>query len=132
MVDSNVTIVGNLTRDPELKFTNTGQPLATFAVAVNRRWQNKGSQEWEESTSFFTVTCWSKMAENAAESLTRGARVLVTGRLEQQTWETDTGDKRSKVVIIADEVAPSLRWATVLITKNERQTASPVPNEEYA
>ena len=99
-----VTLVGNITRDPELRFTNTGQATASFGLAVNRRWQNRQTQEWEEATSFIDVVCWREMAENAAESLTRGARVLVTGRLEQRSWETPDGDKRSRIELIADVV----------------------------
>src|ERR1700732_2270044 len=118
---NNVNIVGNLTRDPELRFTPSGQATATFGVAVNRRWQNRQTQEWEEATSFFDVVCWREMAENAAESLTRGARVIVTGRLEQRSWETPDGDKRSKVEVVADEIGPSIRWATAQVTKNERR-----------
>jgi len=116
-----VTIVGNVTRDPELRFTNTGQATASFGLAVNRRWQNRQTQEWEEATSFFDVVCWREMAENAAESLKRGARVIVTGRLEQRSWETPEGDKRSKVEVVADEIGPSLRWATAQVVKNERR-----------
>ncbi|HWG73488.1 MAG TPA: single-stranded DNA-binding protein [Acidimicrobiales bacterium] len=116
-----MSIVGNLTRDPELRFTASGQATANFGVAVNRRWQNRQSQEWEEATSFFDVVCWAQLAENAAQSLGRGSRVVVSGRLDQRSWETPDGDKRSKVEITADEVAPSLRWATVQITKNERR-----------
>jgi single-strand DNA-binding protein len=119
---NNVTVVGNITRDPELRFTNTGQALANFGLAVNRRWQNRQSGEWEEDTSFFDVTCWAQLAENVAESLPKGARVVVTGRLDQRSWESESGDRRSKVEIIADEVAPSLRWATAQITKNERRS----------
>lgn len=115
-----VTVVGNVTRDPELRFTASGQAVATFGLAVNRRWQNRNN-EWEESTSFFDVTCWAQMAENVAESVPKGARVVVTGRLDQRSWETQDGDKRSKVEIVADEVAPSLRWATARIVKNERR-----------
>jgi len=137
-----VTIVGNLTRDPEMRFTPSGQAVATFGVAVNRRWQNRNN-EWEEATSFFDVTCWAQMAENVAESLQKGARVVVTGRLDQRSWETQEGDKRSKVEIVADEVAPSLRWATAAVTKNERRDGGdgggsggsggrPVPNEPPA
>lgn len=118
---NHVSIVGNLTRDPELRFTASGQATANFGVAVNRRWQNRQSQEWEEATSFFDVVCWAQLAENAAQSLGRGSRVVVSGRLDQRSWETPDGDKRSKVEITADEVAPSLRWATVQITKNERR-----------
>ena len=92
MPDNSVTLVGNVTRDPELRFTNTGQPTASFGLAVNRRWQNRQTQEWEEATSFFDVVCWREMAENVSESLTRGARVVVAGRLEQRSWETPDGD----------------------------------------
>jgi single-strand DNA-binding protein len=118
---NNIAVVGNITRDPELRFTPTGQATATFGLAVNRRWQNRQTQEWEEATSFFDVVCWREMAENAAESLSRGSRVIVTGRLEQRSWETQDGDKRSKVEIVADEIGPSLRWATAQVTKNERR-----------
>lgn len=119
---NHVSIVGNITRDPELRFTPSGQATATFGVAVNRRWQNRQSQEWEEATSFFDVVCWGQLAENAAQSLSKGTRVLVSGRLDQRSWETAEREKRSKIEITADEVAPSLRWATVSITKNERRS----------
>jgi len=116
-----VTLVGNITRDPELRFTPTGQATATFGLAVNRRWQNRQTQEWEEATSFFDVVCWREMAENAAESLARGSRVIVTGRLDQRSWENQEGEKRSKIEVTADEIGPSLRWATAQVTKNERR-----------
>ena len=132
---NNVALVGNITRDPELRFTPTGQATATFGLAVNRRWQNRQTQEWEEATSFFDVVCWREMAENAAESLSRGSRVLVTGRLEQRSWETADGDKRSKIEVVADEIGPSLRWATAQVTKNERRgpgEAAPAPRQVAA
>ncbi|HUI03141.1 MAG TPA: single-stranded DNA-binding protein [Acidimicrobiales bacterium] len=118
---NNVVLVGNITRDPELRFTPTGQATATFGLAVNRRWQNRQTQEWEEATSFFDVVCWREMAENAAESLSRGSRVIVTGRLDQRSWENQEGEKRSKIEVTADEIGPSLRWATAQVTKNERR-----------
>jgi single-strand DNA-binding protein len=118
---NNVTLVGNITRDPELRFTPTGQATASFGLAVNRRWQNRQTQEWEEATSFFDVVCWREMAENVSESLVRGSRVVVTGRLEQRSWENAEGERRSKVEVVADEVGPSLRWATAQVTKNERR-----------
>jgi len=121
MADNNVSVVGNCTRDPELRFTPSGQAVANFGLAVNRRWQNRQTQEWEEATSFFDVTCWQQLAENVAESVQKGTRIVVTGRLDQRSWETQDGDKRSKVEIVADEVAPSLKWATAEITKNERR-----------
>ncbi len=120
-VDNAVTITGNTGREPELRFTPSGQPVANFGVAVSRRWQNRQTQEWEEATSWIDVTCWGQLAENVAESVARGTRVTVTGRLDQRSWETPEGDKRSKVEIVADDVAISLRWATASATKNERR-----------
>ena len=125
---STVTIVGNLTRDPELRFTATGQANTTFGVAVNRRWQNRQTQEWEEATSFLDVVAWADLAENVAQSLKRGDRVVVTGRVDQRSWENTEGDKRSKVEITANEIAPSLRRATVAISKNERGTPRTAPD----
>jgi single-strand DNA-binding protein len=119
--DNTVTLVGNVTRDPELRYTPSGQTVATFGLAVNRRWQNRQTQEWEEQVSFFDVKSWAGLAENVAESIQRGTRVIVTGRLEQRSWETDNGEKRSKVEVVADEIAPSLRWATAQVQKIERQ-----------
>jgi len=121
MADSTVTIVGNVTRDPEIRYTAGGAAKATFGVAVGRRWQNRQTNEWEEQTSFFNVVCWREMAENVSESIGKGLRVVVTGRLEQRSRETDNGDKRSVVEIVADEVGPSLRWATAAVTRNERR-----------
>ena len=137
MPDNSVTLVGNITRDPELRFTNTGQAVATFGLAVNRRWQNRQSGDWEEATSFFNITCWREMAENVSSSLHKGARVLVSGRLEQRSYETQDGEKRSVVEVVADEIGPSLRWATAEITKNDRRGGDgggfgsrPVANED--
>jgi single-strand DNA-binding protein len=120
MADNSVTIVGNLTREPELRYTNTGRSMAQFGVAVNRRWQNRQSGEWEEQVSFFNVTAWGDLGENCAASLGKGSRVIVNGRLEQRSYETQQGEKRSVVEIIADEVGPSLRWAQATVVRNER------------
>ncbi len=120
---NSIVLVGNVTRDPELRFTPNGQATASFGLAVNRRWQNRQTQEWEEAASFFDIVCWREMAENVSETLSRGARVIVSGRLEQRTWETPEGEKRSRVEVIADELGPSLRWATCQIVKNERRGA---------
>jgi single-strand DNA-binding protein len=121
MADSTVTIVGNVTRDPEMRYTPSGVAKASFGVAVSRRWQNRTSHEWEEQTSFFNVVCWREMAENVCESIGKGARIVVSGRLEQRSWETENGDKRSVVEIVADDVGPSLRWATAEVRRNERR-----------
>ncbi|HJL89269.1 MAG TPA: single-stranded DNA-binding protein [Acidimicrobiales bacterium] len=112
--DNTVTLVGNITRDPELRFTPAGIAVANFGLAWNRK-----NRDGEESVSFFDVTCWRDLAENVAESLSKGNRVVVYGRLDQQTWENDNGERRSKVEVIADEVAPSLRWATADVTRTE-------------
>lgn len=115
-----ITLIGNVTREPELRFTPSGQANTRFGIAVNRRWQDKASGEWQEATSFFDVVCWREMAENASESLPKGSRVIVTGRLEQRSYEKE-GEKRSVVEVIADEIGPSLRWATAQIHKNDRR-----------
>jgi single-strand DNA-binding protein len=112
--DNTITVVGNVTRDPELRFTPAGAAVANFGVAWNLK-----RQDGEDQVSFFDVTCWRQLAENVAESLTKGMRVVVYGRLEQRSWQTQDGEKRSKVEIIADEVAPSLKWATAEITRND-------------
>jgi len=119
MADNSVTVVGNVTRDPEIRYTSGGAAKASFSVAVGRRWQNRQTNEWEEQTSFFNIVCWREMAENVSESIAKGMRVVVTGRLEQRSWETDNGEKRSVVEVVADEIGPSLRWATA--TRNERR-----------
>ena len=112
-----------MTRDPEIRFTPNGQATANFGIAVNRTWTDRQSQERKESTSFFDVVAWGGLAENAATSLAKGTRVVVTGRLDQRSWETQEGDKRSKVEITADDLAPSLRWATAEVTRKERRPA---------
>lgn len=121
-MDSTVTIVGNITRDPELRFTAGGKGVASFGVAVGRRFQQNG--EWQEKTSFFNVTAWDTLGENIAASLTKGTRVVVTGRLEQREYETKEGEKRNVVEIVADEVGPSLRWARAEVERISRDGGS--------
>lgn len=120
-----IMATGNLTRDPEIRYTREGHASVQLGVAVNRRWQDTRTSQWEESTSFFDVVCWRDLAENAAMTLTKGARVMVTGRLEQRTWETEAGERRSKVEIVADDIGPSLRFATAEVHRTER-TGSPL------
>jgi len=124
MADNTITVVGNVTRDPELKFLNSGQAALKLSIAVNRRWQNRQTQEWEERVSYFEVVGYGSMAENAANSLQKGSRVIVSGRLEQRSWETENGDKRSIVEINADEIGPSLKWATAVVTRTPRAEGS--------
>jgi single-strand DNA-binding protein len=118
-MSNNVTLIGNLVDDPELRFTPSGVAMAKVRLAVNRRWRGNDG-EWQEDTSFFTGTVWREQAESAAESLQKGTRVIVTGRLEQRSWETDQGDKRSVVEVQIDEIGPSLRWATASVNKTQR------------
>lgn len=115
-----ITISGNVTRDPEMRYTPSGASKLSFGVAVNRSWRNQQTQEWEEQTSFFNVVAWRQLAENAQSSITKGTRVMVTGRLEQRSWETDQGEKRSIVEIVADDIAASMRFATVDVHRIER------------
>jgi single-strand DNA-binding protein len=122
MADSIVTLVGNITRDPEIRFTAGGKGVASFGLAVNRRWQQNG--EWQEKVSFFNITAWDTLGENAAASLTKGTRVIVTGRLEQREYETKEGEKRSVVEIVADEIGPSLRWARAEVERVARDGGS--------
>ena len=113
--DNTVTIVGNMTRDAELRYTASGVAVTEFGVA----WNSK-DRDGNESVSFFDVTCWRELAEHVAESLGKGNRVIVYGRLDQNTWETKDGDKRSKVRVMAEDVGPSLRWAIANVERTPR------------
>ncbi len=121
MADNSVTLVGNITREPELRFTGGGKGVASFGLAVNRRYQVSG--EWQEKVSFFNIVAWDSLGENAAASLHKGNRIIVTGRLEQRDYETREGEKRTVVEIIADEIGPSLRWARAEIERISRDAA---------
>ena len=120
MADNTVTLVGNVTDDPELRFTPSGAAVANFTVAVNRRYKNADGQWEDKLDGFFRCNCWRDMAEHVAESLTKGTRIVVTGRLQQRSWEDQDGGKRSAFEIQVDEVGPSLRWATATVQKTER------------
>jgi len=119
VADNQVTLVGNITDDPELRFTPSGSAVANFTVAINRRIRQ--GDQWEDRLDgFFNCSCWRDMAENAAESLRKGARVVVVGRLQQRSWEDRDGNKRTAIEVQVDEVAPSLRWATASVQKSQR------------
>jgi len=117
---NNVFLIGNLTRDPELRFTPSGVPVASFGIAVNKRIQNKQSGEWENDADFFNVVAWFKLAENIAESLNKGDRVVIFGRLSQESWDDKQGQKRTSYRIIANVVAPSLEFASCKLEKNAK------------
>jgi single-strand DNA-binding protein len=116
---TSVSLIGNVTREPELKFLPSGVPLCEFGMAINTR-RKEGDKWVDGDPEFYDVTCWREMAENVAESISKGMRVVVLGRLNFRTWENDAGEKRSKISVNADEVSPSLRWATVQVTRTER------------
>lgn len=116
MVDNQVVLVGNLTDDPELRFTPQGAAVANFRIAVTPRFRD--GDVWKDGeTSFFRVNVWRQQAENVAESLTRGSRCIVTGRLRSRSWETPEGEKRYATEVEADEVAPSLKFATAKVNR---------------
>lgn len=113
-----VPFAGNLTRDPEIRFTTGGRAVASCGVAVSRRYQQNG--EWQEQTTFLDLVIWGTLGENVASCLTKGTRVVGAGRLEQRSWENEAGEKRSKFEVIVDSIGPDLRWATVTVEKVAR------------
>ncbi|WP_193466350.1 single-stranded DNA-binding protein [Mycobacterium novum] len=121
MGDTTITVVGNLTADPDLRFTPSGAAVANFTVASTPRIYDRQSGEWKDGDALFLrCNIWREAAENVAESLTRGSRVIVTGRLRQRSFETREGEKRTVYEIEVDEVGPSLRYATAKINKVSR------------
>src|SRR5664279_347213 len=123
--DTTITVVGNLTSDPELRFTPSGASVASFTVASTPRFLDKGTNEWKDGDALF-LRCgvWRQAAENAAESLHRGDRVIVTGRLRQRSFETREGEKRTVVELDVEEMGPSIKYAAVRVEKNDRGSGS--------
>ena len=121
--DTQITIVGNLVADPELRFTPSGQPVATFRVASTPRFMDRETQEWKDGDSLFlSCNVWRQAAENVAESLQRGMRVIVSGRLRQRNYETKEGEKRTVYEVEVDDVGPSLRNASAKVTRANRSS----------
>src|SRR5919205_2378628 len=119
--DTNITLVGNLVDDPELRFTPSGAAVAKFRVASTPRFLDKQTNEWKDGEALFlTCNVWRQAAENVAESLQRGMRVIVQGRLKQRSYETREGEKRTVFEVEADEVGPSLKNATAKVNKSQR------------
>ncbi|KUI31604.1 single-stranded DNA-binding protein [Mycobacterium sp. IS-1742] len=119
--DTTITVVGNLTADPELRFTPSGAAVANFTVASTPRIYDRQSGEWKDGEALFLrCNIWREAAENVAESLTRGSRVIVTGRLKQRSFETREGEKRTVMEVEVDEIGPSLRYATAKVNKASR------------
>jgi single-strand DNA-binding protein len=121
--DVTITVIGNLTDDPELRFTPSGAAVAKFRVASTPRFMDRASGEWKDGDPLFlSCTVWRQAAENVAESLQRGARVIVSGRLRQRSYETKEGEKRTVMELEVDEVGPSLRYATAKVQKMSRSS----------
>ena len=119
--ETNITIIGNLVDDPELRFTGSGVAVANFRVASTPRTFDRQANEWKDGESLFlTCSVWRQYAENVAESLTKGTRVIVTGRLKQRSYETQNGERRTVFEIEVDEVGPALRSATAKVTRASR------------
>ena len=119
--DITVTVVGNLTNDPELRFTPSGAAVASFTVASSSRVLDKATNEWKDGdTTYLRCSVWRQYAENVAESLTKGTRVIVTGRLKQRSYETREGEKRTVMEIDVDDVGPDLRYATAKVNRVQR------------
>lgn len=122
--ETTITVVGNLTADPELRFTPGGQAVASFTVASTPRTLDRATNEWKDGEALFLrCSIWRQAAENVAESITRGSRVIVTGRLKQRSFETREGEKRTVIELDVDEVGPSLRYATAKVNKASRSGA---------
>ncbi|WP_199714640.1 single-stranded DNA-binding protein [Micromonospora radicis] len=123
--DTTITVIGNLTDDPELRFTPSGAAVAKFRVASTPRFMDKASGEWKDGEPLFlSCTVWRQAAEHVAESLQRGARVIVSGRLRQRSYETREGEKRTVIELEVDEIGPSLRYATAKVQKMSRSGGS--------
>ena len=123
--DTQITIIGNLCGDPELRYTPTGQAVANFRVASTPRFMDRQTNEWKDGDSLFlTCNVWRQAAENVAESLTRGMRVIVSGRLRQRSYETKEGEKRTVYEVEVDEVGPSLKNASAKVVRAERSRPS--------
>ena len=116
----NITITGNVGQDPELRFTAGGEPVCSFSVAENRRWISRDGED-REVTTWWPINVWGEQGEQCAESLSKGDRVIVIGRCEDRHWENDEGEDRSRKEVTAWEVAPSLRWATAVVTRAEKK-----------
>ena len=133
MTETTCTLTGNLTADPELRFTPSGAAVANFTVAATSRTLDKTTNQWRDGEALFLrCTLWRQPAENLAESLRRGDRVIVTGRLRQRSFETREGDQRTTIELDVDEIGASLKFTTLTLTKTDRVTAQARASEQTA
>ena len=126
--DATLTIIGNLTKDPEARFANSGTAMVSFSVAVNKSRKDKNTGEWIKETSYIDCVIWGEQAENFANSFARGNRVIVTGQLQQRKYEGQDGTEKTKLELIVDEVGATIKYATLAITKTERPDGAGVGN----
>jgi len=133
-MSTDVTLTGRLTRDPELKFSQAGKAVAKFAVVTSRRVKDRTTNEWSDAdTTFWDCVAFGELATNLADSLEKGSAVIVTGHASQEDWTTKDGEKRKSMKVVAEDVAPSLRWASAKVMKADRQSADApkaAPREE--
>lgn len=133
-IDNTITVGGNITRDPELRYTTSGRGVASFGMAVNRRYQK--DNEWVEEVTFVNIVAWGDMGEHAAASLSKGDRIIVSGRLEVRAYDDKEGVKRTVTEIVADDLGPSLKWAEATVQRIARDDSRPpkerppLPEEE--
>jgi single-strand DNA-binding protein len=120
-MSNSINVVGNLTGNPELRYTQSGTAMVSGSIASNRRYQVNG--EWQEQTSYFNFTAWRELAENIASTMSKGMRVVATGRMEQKDWTDKDGNKRTSYDLVLDEIGPSLRWATAVVTKTDKNSS---------
>lgn len=133
-MDNTITVSGSLGRDPELRYTTSGRPVASAGVAVNRRWQQDG--EWKESTTWLNVVAWGDLGEHWAASCSKGDRVIITGRIEVRTYEDREGNSKYITELVADDIGPSLKWAEAQVERVHRDSSSssdkgPKPDPVY-
>lgn len=131
--ETTITVVGNLTADPELRFTNNGIPLASFTIASTPRTFDRQSNEWKDGEALFLrCTVWREYAENVANSLTKGVRVIARGNLRQRSYETKEGEKRTSYELDIDEIGPALRYSTAQISRNQARQGGQSPDSDSA
>lgn len=132
-IDNTIVVAGNLTRDPEIRFTPAGTQVVHCGLAQNRKWKDSGGNE-KESTNFFDFVVWGDLGGHVVDTLTKGDRVILSGRLEYRSWKADDDTTRSKIEIVVDDIGPSLRWATASVSKISKGNGSAsvtVPAEAY-
>ncbi|WP_308293058.1 single-stranded DNA-binding protein [Pseudarthrobacter raffinosi] len=131
--ETTITVIGNLTNDPELRFTTSGSAVANFTIASTPRTFDRASSEWKDGeTLFLRAAVWREAAENVAESLTKGMRVIVSGRLKSRSYETKEGEKRTVIELEVDDIGPSLRYANAKINRTQRSTQGGQANAGFA